>query len=205
MASCDPKKQRAAAQDYAAPGSNAYAYAIEQAAVYQAYLDGGLSVTASELETTPDGFQLCWTDSAQSKTCNDFNNLTYTDGKLADFNAGGMPLAGRLSLGDGTAVPVGDMATATLIAAYVSIAGALYVIVEIRSNIDELRVAYTSYYRAPDGRQADVGQIIGPNYLNTDSLANFALVFNGAEFGGTLNLGGFNSEYDRVSASIPIG
>ena len=206
IANGSPSEQRTAADELAAPGSNAYAYAIEQAAVNQAFLDSGMgSSPPSELNTLDDGFEMCSTDLlTQEETCNVFDNLAFVDGQLADFDAGGTPLAGRLTLGDGSSVPLGDFANATLIAAYTSIAGNLYVVFEIKSNIDGFSAAYDSTYLAPDGRQANVTQTIGPSKLAAGALANYALVFEGAAFGGTLNLGGFNANFDRVSASIPI-
>ena len=109
-----PTEQRAAAENFAAPGSNAYAYAIEQSAVNQAYQDAGVaSSPPSKIKTLSDGFEVCSTNTlTQDETCNIFDEFQYVDGRLADFDAGGIPLAGRLSLGDGSTVPLGDIATA---------------------------------------------------------------------------------------------
>ena len=75
---------------------------------------------------------------------------------------------------------------------------------EIKSSIDGFSTAYDTAYVAPDGRQANPASLIGPSKLAAGSLANFAFVFEGAAFGGTLNLGGLDANYSRVSATIPI-
>lgn len=204
VAQGDPVELKRVAETLAAPDSNAYAYAIEQAAVNQAMLDGGWSAEAQDLETIEGGFAMCAAmPVAGEETCSEFTNLTYVDGRLADFDAGGSPLAGRISLGNGESVALGDAATATFIAAYRSIAGAVYVVVEIRSNVDGLTVPFASTYRAPDGRQADPTDVVGPYELGSGSLANYAFVFQGAEFGGTLDLVVYKANYDEVGAQIP--
>jgi len=198
IAGANPDEQRAVAAELTAPGSNAYAYAIEQAAVNQALMDSGAGTDApSKLNTLTDGFELCDSDLISGEE-------TYADGKLSDFDAGGSPLAGRLSLGDGSAIKLGKLATAELIAAYTSIAGDLYVVFEIKSKTDEFSIDYDTTYLAPDGRQASVTSTIAPSELSSGALANYAFIFEGASFGGKLKLKGYDANYNEVSAEVPI-
>jgi hypothetical protein len=202
VASQDPTELRRVADEIAAPESNAYAYAIEQAGVSQAIQDAGYPLYEQKIKTIAGGFALCEVDTAEDAPCSEYTNLTYTDGKLADFDAGGEPLTGRISLGDGTAVPLGDLGTVTFIAAYRSIAGAVFVVVDIRSNIDGLSPSYSSSYIAPDGRQANAAEVTGPTELSAGALGTYFFAFDGAVFGGTLKISAFNANYDEVSADI---
>lgn len=205
VASGTPAELKDVAEDLTAPGSNAYAYAIEQGAAKQAYLDGGFSDQPSEIETIDGGFSICSTnDLTGDEVCNDFTDLEYVEGRLADFNAGGEPLAGRISLGSEDVYPLGDIGTARLIAAYRTIAGSVNVVLEIKSSAADLSVGYGSSYQAPDGRQSQATSVIGPNKLQAGSLANLLLAFDGAAFGGSLRLVGYDSAYNEVSAQIAI-
>ncbi|MBU1588594.1 MAG: hypothetical protein KKH51_11700 [Actinobacteria bacterium] len=203
VATGDPAALQDVATRLTAPGSNAYAYAIEQGAASQAYRDGGFPDQPSEMETNDDGFSVCGTNELTGdRSCNDFTNLTYADGKLADFDAGGAPLAGRISLGSGDVVALGSVATARLIAAYRTISGSVNVVLEIKSSGDGVSVGYGSSYQAPDGRQSDASGVIGPNQLQAGSLGNYLIAFDGATFGGTLRLVGYDSAYNEISAQI---
>lgn len=204
VAGSDPVELTRVATDLAAPNSNAYAYAVEQGAMIQALLDGGYPRDAQGIKSIEGGFAVCPQAAATvDETCSEFTNLTYLDGRLADFDAGDSPLAGRITLGNGESIPLGDVATVTFLAAYRSISDAVYVIVEIRSNVDGLAVSYSSPYSAPSGRQSDASDVVGPRELGSGALANYAFVYEGAEFGGVVNLIAYDSNYDEVSAQIP--
>ncbi len=205
VAAVDPQALLDVAGRLAAPGSNAYAYAIEQAGAAQASIDGGYPFDGSKITTTADGFSVCYTDAlSQEKTCSDFTNLEYVDGRLSDFDAGGTPLAGRIVLGSNDPIALGDAASVRLIAAYRTISGSVNVVLEVKSNVDGLTLGYGSSYLAPDGRQASSSGVSGPNSLQAGSLANFLIAFDGAVFGGTLHLVGHDSAFNEVSADIAI-
>ncbi len=205
VASGTPAELRDVAEELTAPGSNAFAYAIEQGAAKQAYLDGGISDYPAEIETIDGGFSICSTNQLTSdEVCNEFTELEYLDGKLSDFDAGGEPLGGRISLGSDDLYPLGDAGTARLIAAYRTISGSVNVVLEVKSNANEFSLGYGSSYQAPDGRQSQPSGVVGPTRLQAGSLANILLAFDGAEFGGTLRLVGYDSAFNEVSAQIPI-
>gem|GEM_PF-2979592 len=204
VAGTDPVELKRVADELTAPGSNAYAYAIEQAASNQAVLDGGRPLEPQDLEAIEGGFALCpLATTGGDDACSEFTNLKYVDGKLADFDAGGSPLAGRITLGNGEGVALGNVASVNFIAAYRSISGAVWVVVEVRSNVDGLSISYGSTYQAPDGRQADATDVIGPSELRSGSLANYAFVFQGAEFGGRLSIEAFDANFNQIAAQIP--
>lgn len=200
----DPATIRSASEELAAPGSNAHTYATYYAGYTQAMRDAGLgSETGQELETLQDGFNICGADLDGSRKCDEFGNFTYSGGLLTDFDAGGTPIAGRIIPGSGEALPLGASGTVKLLAAYRSIANYVIFVVEVQSAVNQLTVSYSSTYQAPDGRQSDPAELVGPFELRAGSLANYALVYPGAEFGGTLRLEAYDATYTDYAVEIP--
>lgn len=176
--------EMAAAKELAAPGSNAEAYAIYLTGLYEADRDAGFQNEPESVETIDGGFAICSTPVSDDRPCTEFTNIQHKGDKIADFDAGGEPLAGRLVLGDGQAQPLGNMAEITLIASYRSAAGNVIVVTEISSNVDDFFPSAS--YRAPDGRQSDTTMISGASMLQAGSRSYYAYMFEGAEFGGEL-------------------
>ncbi len=199
LASGNPSLMREAI-DLAHPGSNAAAYATYLSSFAQAERDAGAPTVASRVSKIDGGYEMCSPNTAQS--CADYTNLQHTEGKLSDFYAGDGPLSGRLSVGTGESLPLGDLGTVEFISAYRTIAGDVVIVLDINSSSDGLWVA--ADYVAPDGRQSQPTFQVGPNELMRGSLGTLGLIFEGAEFGGSLTIQPYTSEvYDAAAVSIP--
>ncbi len=178
----------------AAPGSNAEAYAIYLAGSAQSALDAGEAAAAGgEVEEIADGFKQCQQLDDGSDYCSEATEIVYADGKIADFSTGGTPIRDRLIVGNGRSRPLGKLGQATLIAAYRTSEGDLFAVFEIRSKVDGLGINYDTNYIAPNGRQTQNGGATVPSELGRGALANATIVFEGAEFGGTIRLNVFTS------------
>ena len=200
LATDDPALMAEAAE-MAAPGSNAEAYAIYLAAAAQANRDAGYSPDPSEVTVVKDGFENCPGVASQRDECFLYTNVQHEGDQIADFDAAGDPLSGRLSLGSGEAQPLGDHGQATLVAAYRSIANAVVVVFEVTSASEGMWV--TADYVAPDGRQAESSLMAGPLGLSEGAFANYAFFFDGAEFGGQVKLKAIDGDgYDGGTATF---
>lgn len=191
LASEDPGVM-AEAVDMAAPGSNAQAYAIYLSAVAQADRDGGYSTDPSSVKPIEGGFEICSAGISDQDSCNEYTNVQHEGDQIADFDTGGKPLSGRLSLGSGEAEPLGDVGSATMVAAYESISGAVVVVFEVSSTDEGMWV--TATYVAPSGRQAEPTMMGGPINLGDGAFANNVFAFEGAEFGGQIKLTAINGD-----------
>lgn len=198
IASSDPKVVERAV-GMAAPGSNAEAYAIYLAAARQSAKEAGVPIDAEVVEPTEAGFALCPEAPTEEEPCTEFTGFQYDGDKIADFHTGGDPLAGRLSLGDGEVVPLGDLGDASLIAAYRSVAGYVVTVFEMRASSHDVFPVAT--YIGPDGRQTDAAFMYGPTDLNAGALANYSFYFDGAEFGGEVLVGLMN-DFGLSSGSV---
>ena len=200
LATADPGKM-AEAVEMAAPGSNAQAYAIYLTGSAQADRDAGYTTEVQEVETIEGGFAFC-PEGVSENPCSEFTNIQHDGNQIADFDAGGVPLTGRLSLGNGEAQPLGGAGEATMVAAYKSISGAVVAVFEVSSASDGLWV--TATYTAPDGRQSNSTQWSGPTDLKAGAFANYSFYFAGAEFGGTVELKAIKGDgYDGGTAAFP--
>ena len=198
------------AKEFAVPNSDAEAYAIEQSAFAQSSLDGGSLDTTLKQEAVVDGQKayicpggLKIQSSERPDYCYTYSNFKFKNGLISTFDAGKEPLKGRIALGTGEATPIGDIASATYISSYVSIDGELIIILEIKSNIDELQIPYNAQYLPPSGRQVELTTQQGSNQLDAGRVGNVSFVFSGAEFGGNLELTFTDSEWNEVPVSIP--
>lgn len=208
MASEKPE-QIAAAVSSAAPGSNAEAYLLYYGAAKQAQLEGGqFSKEVTEVVYEPNGVSLCLEGykSAgvdKSSLCSSYTNFKFVDGKLSDFSAGDKPLEGRIFIGNGKQVPIGNMGSVKLIAAYLTIAGDLAIVTEMTSKTDKLQIPYNAIYFAPNGRQINVSREEGVSDLKNGRTGNVAYYFSGAALGGTLELPFTDSDWNEILVSIP--
>jgi hypothetical protein len=199
-----------AAKQFAVPGSNAEAYAIEQAALKQAMMDGGnldqtkvnLVLKSDQVFGCPEGVDL--EDPEQTELCPSFSNLEFDGDKLVNFDAGDSSLDGRIAVGDGTEIPIGSIGTAKYIAAYVNMAGDLTIILEVTSNTSELSRNYDSIYLSASGRQVELSSWEGPDSLKEGRTGNVAFLFSGAEIGGSLEASFYDADYNDVIISISI-
>lgn len=195
----DPKVIQDAVE-LAAPDSNAQAYAVYRTAVAQAGRDAGHAGEKNIVKSTDGGFEACTEFASDDNECAEYTNIQHEGDKIADFDAGGEPLAGRLSLGNGETVPLGALGDATLLAAYRSIAGHMIVVFEMTSSSEGFFPLAT--YIAPDSRQSDSTLMDGPIDLNPGALANYAFYFEGAEFGGEILIEAIDS---IGQSSGPVG
>ena len=202
LATGDPKVAAEAAA-LAAPDSNAFAYATYLAATYQAARDGGFSSEKSTVNKIDGGFEMCAESLNSGDPCSEYTNIQHVGDKIADFNAGGEPLAGRISMGSGEAQPLGDIGEATLIASYKSISGYVVAVFDVKSSSEGLWLSAT--YMAPDGRQSQSTMYDGPNQLANGAFGTFSFMFEGAEYGGSVILEPFSeSSYDVASTTFAL-
>ncbi len=200
IASGDPQEMLDAAE-LAAPGSNAAAYATYYSAVSQAFRDSGVPSENENLKEVDGGFALCPEYESEDNPCTEFTNLQHKGDRLADFETQGKKLKGRISLGDGTAQPLGEIVEAELIASYKSVANDLIIVFDASSNSAGAILSAT--YVAPDGRQANSSLYYGPLELDEGSFGTFAFYFEGAEFGGDVTLEAYSGDgYDSASAKF---
>jgi hypothetical protein len=187
--------ERKSAIDMAAPGSHAAAYATYLAASAQATADagGGSAKVDPTFRATDEGFEECSTVDGE-KYCTTATDIEVLDGKVASFSTDGSPIGERLVLGNGKAKQLGSMGSATLLAAYRTGKGVLWTIFEIKSNVAGLGINYDTFYVAPNGRQTQQGGSTAPASLGKGALANAAVGFDGAEFGGTVHLNVYTAE-----------
>jgi hypothetical protein len=208
IASRDPEATISAAE-YAKPGSDAEAYAIEQAAHTQAMLDGGtLGNTPQEVVLEADEVQLCVAGYDEpgvdrADYCSIYSELVFEGEKLVTFDAGGEPLEGRIALGDEQITPIGSIGSAEYLASYITIAGELVVVMEISSSIDTLGLPYNAAYIAPNGRQVEVSFVDGPTELRQGRVGNVAYSFAGAAFGGELELEFYDADFNEIVITVP--
>lgn len=204
--SADATKTKEAIE-MAAPGSKAAAYATYLAGNAQADLDAGQTRSGMlEVEDVAGGFKQCETLDNGSDACTEATDIKHVDGKVANFSTGGSPIGDRLVLGNDKSESLGDLGTAKLIAAYRTASGDLFAVFELKSNIDGLGINYDTNYVAPDGRQTQTGRVTSPSELGNGSLANATIVFQGAEFGGKINLNVYTAagNFAQASASFNI-
>lgn len=195
------------AVEMAAPGSNAEAYAIYLAGVAQSALDAGEAVPdTNQVEEIDGGFRQCQKLEDGSDDCSEATGIKYVDGKIADFNTGGTPIGDRLVVGSGRPQPLGDLGKARLIGGYRTAEGNLYAVFEITSKVNGLGINSDTSYIAPNGRQTQNGGATSPSEWRKGALANATLLFQGAEFGGTLRLNVFTTtgDFDAASAEFKI-
>ena len=187
--------------EMAAPGSNAQAYAIYITAGIQSNRDAGYSNEPQTVKVIEGGFALCYEGQGEDG-CSEYTNIQHEGDQIADFDAGGSPLAGRLSLGSGEAQALGSVGEATMVAAYKSIRGDVVVMFEVSSASDGMWI--TPIYTAPDGRQSQVSGIAGPTELNAGAFANYTFTFEGAQFGGEVRVDaiGGPDAYEEGSATF---
>lgn len=201
-------EEKLGAQKYAAPGSNADAYAIEQSASNQALMDGGmLDQTESIAVYEQDQVLLCPKGYEQLEiepkdVCAIYSDFVFDGDKLADFSAGGEPLEGRLSLGSGEATPIGTVGTAKYVSSYITMAGDLLIVLELTSATSELQIPYDATYLGENGRQVEVSTVDGPGDLAEGRTGNVSYSFAGAKLGGTLELTFNDAEWNEYPITV---
>jgi len=203
---------RIKAANYAVPGSNAEAYAIQQAQAAQASLDGGgFDSSVSELLYESGVLYSCYgnhrdPDALREDVCGDYSDFTFENDRLQNFNAGPSSLDGRIILGDGEIIPIGDIGTIEVLSAYETISGALLITAEIVSATETLNISgWDSVYLGESGRQVESSGTLGPGELKDGRVGNVSYGFGGATFGCELELEFYDENYNDVFVSIPIG
>lgn len=203
---------RLAATDFAGPGSNAEAYAIQQSQGAQARLDGGsFDSTGNELVWNEDGVYHCRPsyknpDVLFEDACSPFSDFSFEGNRLVDFNAGPLPLEGRILVQEGEVLDIGDIGTFELLSAYVSIGGNLVITGEVVSTTEELTIDdWQSVYLIGDGRQIGNSGSWGPSKLKDGRRGYLSLIFSGATIGGDVEVNFYDEDYNDVLLTIPIG
>lgn len=173
------------AMELSEPGSIAEAYAGYILASANSAIDGGVPLEGEEPRKVTGGYESCPPEDPES--CATWTDIEGRDGRIVKFRVNGEDIGDRLAAGNGQSVQAGSLARAELLYAYRSVqSDALFVLVRIESGEAPITVAtYEGTYRAPEGRQSQSSQNSGPTELMGDSSATVALVFPGAEVGGT--------------------
>lgn len=172
-----------AAED-AEPGSAAAAFATYWAAYSQAHLDSGLDLSEYAMSVTEmaGGYTMCAADDSCTEVTDAVQSKT---GKVEDFKIDGTPASEVITLGPQQPEPLGD-GEVRMIAAHFTTGGDTRIVLEVRSGATPLSLSYVSNYRAPDGRVSEDTDIVRPSELPANSVANVAVTFAGAAFGGEL-------------------
>jgi hypothetical protein len=203
LASGRPDVARDALQ-YAADDSVAHVYLQHQANLFEASLDGGLYHDESSVDEIDGGYEMC----DVIDVCNAFTGFVTEDGLVTSLMVNGQDPGPRLAVGDGSAVESRGV-TATLLTAYRSISSeSLFVVVEISTGAADAELfLYSATYRAPDGRQRQATDALGPYEIGADSTATVAMAFPAAERGGTLTIEGIvDGDYDKtIELIVPVG
>lgn len=193
------------ALELVAPGSVAELYLKHQAAVTQAYLDGG-DVEEPDALTEEDGkYTSCYAD--EEDDCVVWADVEAGGDRVANFTVDGKALDSRLLAGSNKKFNIAGLAEVRLVSAYETAAGALAVVIQVR-NIGKSKVAVEAgtSYRSAEGRQSEASGVSGPTSLQPDSLANFGLSFPNGKIGGELRLELYQEEgsYDTGGVTIPV-
>ncbi len=204
FATADPEKMSAMV-DFAEPGSIAHLYAIHQTATTRAFRDAGGPMLPDRITFRGDEVEKC---SVESETCGIGANFT-TDpdsGLLTGFTVDGQSLEGRLLGGSGQATSGAD-AQFTLVSAYKSIqANSLYVVVDVENGPNPLDISpWSAEYVTPDGRQVTASDGVGPAELRPGAKATYLVIFDGADLGGTLYMGGYSERgQSEFEVELPL-
>lgn len=188
------------------PGSIAYTYATYYAGLQQSMLEGGYEEELMRTSRIEDGFERCPEEPTEDNPCFHYTNIQHEGDKITDFDLNGESLHDRLTLGDGEAVPLGELAEITQVASYKSVAGYVISILEITATSEGL-VTWISYI-APDGEEYGLGAYAGSENIPTESKGTYSVWFEDVEFGGIIKIDGPVGEpvddvYETVSVEFP--
>jgi len=205
-------EDRIKARDFAFPGSNAEAYAIQQSQSTQAQLDGGaFDATINDLVFREGGFFNCsprWKnpDVLFEDACSGYSEFAFEGNRLADFNAGPTPLEGRIFMGSGEVLEIGSIGTIKVLSAYETIGGYLWLTTEVVSNTEELNIeTWRSVYVVGGDRQVDNSGSEGPSNIKDGRRAYVSFLFSGARIGGELEVNFYDQNFRDVFMTIPVG
>jgi hypothetical protein len=191
----------------AAPGSLAAAYARAQTDMRLSDLDSGVEPVDPQTVTQKGtAYEVCPVGT-ETEAC-----LIYDDfevnaaGQLANFTIGGKPIAGRLAVGNGSAV-TNRAGRFTFLSSYLTQSGYLAANVEIAAGKKAIDTFGTAVYRAPDGRQRQATDYVGPDGIEANSRANVSFYFKGPiKTGGTMTIelwtGGDDAENFRIKIKV---
>lgn len=196
---------------FAASGSDAEMYILQQSQATQAQLDGGsFDASSNDILFEGDVILACRGDYMKpdinrDNYCSEYSNFEFEADKLSTFFAGTSSLDGRLGLGAGEAIDIGNFGTITLLSSYVTIAGDLWVTAEVSSSTELLNISgWDSAYLGANGRQVASSGTWGPSELREGRVGNVAYTFAGAARGGEIELRFTNQNWREVSLSIPV-
>lgn len=181
LASLNPERLPEALE-LTVPGSNAYGFAVYYLSLAQADIDAGFEHTGFVVEANDDGFKVCDYDAE----CTDYSDFEYEDGKLADFSIEGLPLQGRIMLGDGSVEPLGEYGDVSLVAAFLRSTGQMMTLWDYKPKTDDVWMA--GLWENPDGEQVEAALRSSPDEIHAGEDIIYGLFFDDVEFGGVLAL-----------------
>lgn len=203
-------------REFAAEGSNADKYAIEQAAFAQAELDAGdLDIVESHFTLYGDEGFMCpieladlsrieMQDAVLAGECVSYSGFQFEGGKLSNFNAGTSSLDGRIEVGDGTALAIGDWGRVQHLASYVTMIGDLIVVFEVSSMTDGLQMPWDATLLLDNGRVMESSYTIGVSELDADRITNIAFLFQAADLGGKVEMVFTDDDWNEKEMAIPL-
>ncbi|MCC6339410.1 MAG: hypothetical protein IT197_05480 [Acidimicrobiia bacterium] len=149
------------------------------------------------LEPRGDGFRVC-----SGSLCERYDDLSFTDGLVADFQRGGRPLAEHFA-------PPGppvthDGLTVQLTGASADALGRLVVVVRATNGSGtRWNLAYEQRLVGAGGKaQGSGGVIIGPSALDPKQAVDLAFPFPGGSLGGTVHLTTFLGGVSDPAAKV---
>lgn len=205
IATNDPEEMEKAIA-LAAPKSLAAGYAKHQAAVHGAELDGG-SETAADVLTEEGNAYIACPEGEGDQVCTKWAKVETAGGRVANFTVNDQPISGRLTVGSGDKVRVGNLGSAEFVSAYRSLAGkALFVNLVAQSRNRKISISsFSATYREPGGKQVTASNAFGPTELDADSNTRVTLVFARAKVGGVVTVDFQDAKtYDTATAKIKI-
>lgn len=192
---------------YASPDSAADRYVVHQQAANTAFNANGEGATDPESQPTltfADGVVTV----AESGVPDTYNLTDFAfddDGLVTSWTGRSGPVADALWTQPWSGQTGGN--TIDLVSAYKANSGALWVVLKVTANEAATETyGYSATYSASDGITYSVASASQPQSIAAGSAGFVVLIFDGAPFGGTVNLeGGHPTDYSLSwTAAVPV-
>jgi len=178
--------------DFASPDSLAQKYIRIQENQGRAYATPFLP----DLFQDTDRVELCELgDSPGDEGCTLFSDFEFEGAKLSNFSVENIPIAGRMALGDGTQAPIIDWGSVTLLSAFESTAGPLFITLAFSSPSDRWVPLDEVLYLPSNGDDSgNVSRAVlpdywgGPNIIRAGEPTVVNYLFESQKLGGQLTL-----------------
>jgi hypothetical protein len=189
------------------PGSVAERYLTHLTETQTAYVNAGQEYLLNEGEeptvTFKDG--VASVDYPESDFEYVWSNFEFDDrGLVTTWTTASGPMDGNIWTTPWEGAVGGN--TVTLVSAYQSSGGALWVTLKVAAGASETNVnGYSATYVDASGGARSVAQSAQPSSLPPSSSGLISVVFDQADFGGTLHLDGYNTvDYTDWAVEIPV-